>query len=127
MRAWVAGCGVALLSSAVAGAAVPGGWSKVSVKDPGVVAAATFAVAARQAESEKAGAKEKIAIQEIVAAQQQVVAGMNYRLTLRVKVGDDVRKADATVWSRPWLEDEKERNQLTEWRFLDNADRSGSP
>lgn len=111
----------------VAGAAVSGGWSNASVKDPAVVAAATFAVTARQAEGEKAGGKEKIALEEIVAAEQQVVAGMNYRLTLRVKVGDDVRRAVAKVWSRPWLEDEAERNQLTEWRFLDDAARPGSP
>lgn len=108
------------LPALVAAATVPGGWSKASVKDPAVVAAATFAVAALQAEGEQGGEKAKLALAEIVAAEQQVVAGMNYRLTLRVKVGDDVRRAEATVWSRPWLENEKERNQLTAWRYLDD-------
>lgn len=111
---------LAALPALVAVAAVPGGWSKASVGDPAVVAAATFAVAARQAEDERGGHTAKLALEEIVAAEQQVVAGMNYRLTLRVKVGDDVRRAEATVWSRPWLEDERERNQLTAWRYLDD-------
>ncbi|MFM7108274.1 MAG: cystatin domain-containing protein [Planctomycetaceae bacterium] len=128
MRAVVAGCEMVLVAivAVVVNAAVPGGWSKASVKDPAVVAAATFAVAARQAGGDQGGANEKLALEEIVAAEQQVVAGMNLRLTLRVKVGDDVRRAEATVWSRPWLEDEKERNQLTGWRFLDEAARPGS-
>lgn len=108
------------LPALVAAAAVPGGWSKASVKDPAVVAAATFAVSARQAQDEKGGETAQLALEEIVAAEQQVVAGMNYRLTLRVKGGDDVRRAEATVWSRPWLEDEQERNQLTAWRYLDD-------
>lgn len=114
---------VIVIPGVVAAAAGPGGWSKASVQDPGVVAAARFAVAARQAENAKGGETAPLALEEIVAAEQQVVAGMNYRVTLRVKVGDDVRKAEATVWSRPWLDDEKERNQLTAWRFLAEAAR----
>jgi len=113
---------VAVSFSVVATAAVPGGWSKASVKDPEVVAAARFAVASKQADREKAGEEGRLELVEIVAAEQQVVAGMNYRVTLTVKAGADTRKAEAVVWVRAWL-DEDERSQLTAWRFVDEKER----
>jgi len=105
----------ALLSSAAAVALVPGGWAKASVKDPGVVAAAEFAVAERleQLRADAAGADLKLV--KIVKAEQQVVAGMNYRLTLEVDAGAGPATVEAVVWARVWLE-EKERYQLTEWK-----------
>lgn len=112
------------LAAVPALAQVPGGWSKVSVKDPGVVAAARFAIEARLAEARKEGAAGKLALVDILSAEQQVVAGMNYRITMTVKAGDDARKAEATVWARAWLEKD-ERYQLTAWKFVDEAARTG--
>lgn len=112
-------CLAALATSpaVVAESRVPGGWSKAPVKDPGVIAAASFAIEAAKA---KAGDDASLTLVEILAAEQQVVAGMNYRLTLKVKQGDDVKTAEATVWARVWLE-KGDRYQLTAWRFLDEA------
>lgn len=113
--------GVCLLATAAAAvspavAQVPGGWSQVSVRDKGVVDAAQFAVRARQRAMDAAGEGGKIGLSEIVHAEQQVVQGMNYRLTLRVRAGDTMKTAEATIWARVWLEGD-ERYKLTAWRF----------
>ena len=79
-------------------AQMPGGWSKASVKDQQVIQAAKFALNAQQKAIKDAGGTEKLTLLKIVAAQQQVVAGMNYQLTLKVKHGDKVRTAEARVW-----------------------------
>ena len=110
--------GVLAIGCLAAVAQVPGGWSKAAVDDPEVVAAAAFAIEARGAG--KADDAGPLALVKILAAEQQVVAGMNYRITMEVTIGDDVRKAEATVWARVWLEKD-ERYQLTAWRFVDGA------
>jgi hypothetical protein len=107
-------------------AAKPGGWSEISVSDAGVVAAAAFAVQAKQAALGEGGSPRKLSLDKIDAAEQQVVQGMNYRLTLRVLDEGTGRTAEAVVWARVWLE-EDDRYQLTSWRFTDappKADRS---
>lgn len=119
MRSLLVG-GLALLAcplSAIAPAQVVGGWSKVPVTDEGVVAAANFAVAARRAVDDEAG-DGKLVLVEIVDAEQQVVAGLNYRLTLQVKAGDAVKTVEAMIWARVWL-DEDERYELTAWRTIE--------
>jgi hypothetical protein len=63
---------------------MPGGYAKTSTQDPAIVSAAEFAVkAARQ---EMPGIlTATLKLDRVLAAQQQVVAGMNYRLKLRVR------------------------------------------
>lgn len=127
MRSLLAGC-LALLAcplSGIAPAQVAGGWSKVSVKDEGVVAAATFAIAARRAVNDEEG-DGKLVLVEIVDAEQQVVAGLNYRLTLLVKAGDAMKTVEAIIWARVWL-DEDERYTLTAWRTVDEQARHRLP
>lgn len=102
----------------VAEVRVPGGWSKASVKDPGVIAATSFAIEATNA---KAADDSRLTLLEILSAEQQVVAGMNYRLKLKLEQGDEVKTAEATIWARVWLEKD-ERYQLTAWRFLDEPE-----
>ncbi len=60
-----------------------GGYKKVSVNDPGVVAAADFAI---EAQGEKANAG--IELLSIVQAERQTVAGTNYKLCMEVNVAD---------------------------------------
>lgn len=96
----------------------PGGWSEVAVTAEGVIAAAAFAVQAKQAALRGSGSPGKISLEQIEAAEQQVVQGMNYRLTLRVLDDGRPRTAEAVVWARVWL-DEDDRYELTSWRFTD--------
>lgn len=101
----------------------PGGWSKVHVDDEGVVAAAAFALQAKQAAMRDGSDQTPLSLETIVAAEQQVVAGTNYRLTLQVQLGKTTRTAEAIVWARVWL-DEPERYQLTSWQFTDAESQS---
>ena len=54
---------------------IAGGFTSTAIDDPGVKAAAAYAVSVAPAPAK---------LKEIVAARQQVVAGMNYSLCLRV-------------------------------------------
>jgi hypothetical protein len=74
-------------------AQVAGGWSNVPVTDPNVVKAARFAV-------EEQGRQESVTLKKIVRARQQVVAGMNYEVTLLVKRGRGSRRGVAVVWHK---------------------------
>lgn len=98
----------------------PGGWSKVAVTDKGVVAAAAFAVQAKRAAMQRDGDQVQLELEAIEEAEQQVVAGMNYRVKLKVSSGGLPRTAVAVVWVREWL-DAAERNQLTSWEFVERA------
>jgi cystatin-C len=75
-----------------------GGYAKASVTDKDVVAAAEFAIKAQSEESQPS----KLELLKILRAEQQVVAGVNYRLTLKVKHGGSERTAEATVWWQAW-------------------------
>jgi Aspartic acid proteinase inhibitor len=71
-----------------------GGYSRAEI-DSGVKAAAAFAV------SEQAKATGKpLRLVEAVKAERQVVAGLNYRLLLKVKEGDKILHAQAVVWRK---------------------------
>ena len=93
-----------------------GGWAKASVKEKPVLDAAQFAVKAQQEELKKTGKEVKLVLEKIVSAEQQVVQGMNYKLTLQVKIGDKAQTAEAKVWARVWLKPE-EQYQLTGWKI----------
>ena len=69
---------------------MPGGYRVSSTTDPEVVAAAKFAVA-------EAGRREgrAVTLVSIERAEKQVVAGMNYRLQLKVRSGGQVQDASA--------------------------------
>src|SRR5215213_6258369 len=61
-----------------------GGYKEVKTDDPGVLAAAEFAVSARK---EQAGGP--LSLVSIKGAETQVVQGRNYRLCLEVKAADE--------------------------------------
>ena len=96
---------------------VCGGWSSAVVTDPNVAAAATFALQAQEKALQKeAGARpvrlELVAIHE---AGQQVVAGINYRLKLTVRVDGKEKAAEAIVWWQAWRKSDP--YQLTSWTW----------
>lgn len=98
-------------SSDCAAEAVVGGCEKASVTDSGVVAAADFAT---KAESKAMQPPGKLQLLKILEAEQQVVAGMNYRLVLRVKQDGKERTAEAVVWWQAWR---PAPYQLTSWTW----------
>ena len=74
---------------------MPGGWSLVATNDPGVKAAAEHAVSAQAAAT-----GEKLKLVTVQEARQQVVAGMNYRLTLAVDQNGNQTTAEAVIWAK---------------------------
>ena len=95
----------------------PGGYAEASITDQQVVAAANFAVKAqgkviREEKAEKPPTLELLTIEK---AEQQVVAGMNYRLKLKVKLDGKERSAEAIVWWQAWRKPEP--YTLTGWTW----------
>ena len=87
--------GLALVMTAVTMAVAQrpqlGGYKAASVSDEGVVAAADFAVAKEEETT------EGLALDEILKAETQSVAGTNYRLCLKVTLGDDSQEVQTIV------------------------------
>ncbi len=83
-----------------------GGFSPVAPTDADALAAAKFAVAKHDA---------KLTFQAIEKAEHQVVAGMNYRMTLRVLDAGKARQATAVVWHKLG----NAGHELTTWKWLD--------
>lgn len=92
-----------------------GGYSDASVTNAEVVAAARFAVRAKELVLREKDPGAKLDLVSIVSARQQVVAGMNYRLDLRVKAGGTEKAAEAVVWWQAW--NAKEPYKLTSWTW----------
>jgi hypothetical protein len=90
-------------------AAVPGGFSDVAVDDPGVQAAAKFAV------EERAKTEPKLTLDKITKANRQVVAGLNYDLTLTVTVGTEKKTAVVRVWAKL-----DKTHELSSWAYVKN-------
>lgn len=93
-----------------------GGYSKVDTNNADVVAAAEFAVSARK---EKTGGP--LSLVSIKRAEHQVVAGINYRLCLEVKAGDETdagvesQDVQVVVWNKLTRRGEKKKYELTSW------------
>ncbi len=73
--------------------ALPGAYSPAELDKQEVKAAADFAVQ-EQAKRDKS----PLQLRSIATAEQQVVAGMNYRLTLVVSRGGNSRSVKATIF-----------------------------
>ena len=100
---WIAGLVLALTicqSKSVAEKTVPGGWQTAPVTDQGVIAAAAFAVKAEEKAlpGTKGEHSARLTLVEILSARQQVVAGMNYWLKLKVKVNGKPREGETVVY-----------------------------
>lgn len=86
----------ALFGAAVAAGArrqgpVVGGYKQAAADAPEVVSAAEFAVAARSRSS-----KRKVGLRSVESAERQTVAGVNYRLCLKVEEEDTENNVDVT-------------------------------
>jgi hypothetical protein len=103
-----------------------GGFAVVSTTEREVKSAAAFAVKAQQTalRKESVGLDDpkakpqpipRLALVRIVAAEHQVVAGMNYRLQLRVTLDGEEKTADALVWWQAWRKPES--YILTTWTW----------
>jgi broad specificity polyphosphatase/5'/3'-nucleotidase SurE len=94
-----------------------GGYSAASVTNEQVVAAAAFAVEAQQAvlRTGTNSVPAKLALNSIMQAEQQVVAGMNFRLQLKVTLDGKERVARAVVWWQSWRSPNP--YQLTSWSW----------
>lgn len=70
-----------------------GGYSSVSAKDKEVIAAAKFAI------KEKSKSNE-LKLLEVEEAERQVVAGMNYKMWLKVESEGKTKSAEVVVWKK---------------------------
>lgn len=73
-----------------------GGWSQADPFAPEVQEAARFGVQAFAVQSQT-----RILYKDVVQARQQVVAGLNFQLHLKVMQDGTERMAQATVWRQP--------------------------
>jgi hypothetical protein len=96
----------------------PGGYVTGAVANKEVVAAAAFAVNAQQkAMQEKKNVDSPtLELVTILQAEQQVVAGINYRLKLKVKLNGKEKPAEAIVWWQAWRKPDP--YQLTSWTWM---------
>ena len=96
----------------------PGGLAKVAVTKQEIKDAAAFAIKAqsKKLQDPKEGQATKLELLKIIAAEEQVGAGMNYRLRLQVKVNGKEKQADAEIWWQAWRKPDP--YQLTSWKWI---------
>ena len=78
-------------------AQVVGGYSKTTVDDKEVAVATNFAIKKQESILDTG---TKITLVEISNAVQQVVAGINYKILLKVKIGDKEEIVEVVVWKK---------------------------
>jgi len=86
-------------------AQIAGGYGEVSKTDPEVLSVASFAI---KQERRKLG--RHLSLISIERAEVQVVAGLNYRLCLKVKIKGKTREATAVVYKTL-----KQKYSLSSW------------
>ncbi|MCX7885993.1 MAG: cystatin domain-containing protein [Verrucomicrobiae bacterium] len=93
---------------------VVGGVSPASASDEDVVAAARFAVKEQQKlmRQSKETARARLALVKIESAQRQVVAGLNFKLELKVRADKEQKCAEAIVYR-----DLSGKLRLTSWNW----------
>lgn len=96
---------------------MPGAYAAAPVTDKQVIAAADFAVRAQEKtmRERKDALPATVTLVKVLSAQQQVVAGMNYRLWLKVKLDGEEKEADAVVWWQAWRVPDP--YELTSWKW----------
>lgn len=104
-----------LVGTSCVQAGKPGAYARAAVTNQEIVAAAQFAIAAQAKALQKDAPTARLELVAIQRAEQQVVAGMNYRLRLKVRHDGAEKEADAVVWWQAWNRDEP--YQLTDWTW----------
>jgi len=77
-----------------------GGYTKAEVDDVEVANAANFAMKAKQDLIRKDDKDANVSLVEILEASRQVVAGVNYKMKVKVNVNDRDRIAEIVVWKK---------------------------
>lgn len=111
----LAACGKVASAPEARPTATPGGYTSVPLTDERVAAAAAFAIDAERQALKAAGEPARLELLGIQKAEQQVVAGVNYRLNLKVQRNGKEQFADAVVWWQAWRQPEPFR--LTSWNW----------
>ncbi|HBC85960.1 MAG TPA: hypothetical protein DCZ94_03295 [Lentisphaeria bacterium] len=93
-------------------AQVAGGYTKAETDDLEIANSANFAMKAQEAILRKDNKDAKVSLVKILEASKQVVAGMNYKMKLKVNVDDKEKIAEVVVWKK--LSGEYE---LTSWNY----------
>jgi len=95
-----------------------GCYAAASVAEEDVRAAANFAVKAQQEALRKLPGTDSADLElvAIVRAEKQVVAGMNYKMGLKVRLDGKEKTAEAVVWEQLW---EPVQRRLTSWVWGD--------
>lgn len=91
---------------------IVGGYGEMSVKSAEALRNARFAVSSR---ARRTG--QKVSFVKLLKAEQQVVAGLNFRLCMRVTVNGKVRTVTAVVYQNL-----KRRKTLTNWKSVGCTD-----
>jgi len=110
------------LIAGMGGETMPGGSSATSVTKKEVVAASSFAIKAEQKalREKKDSPAAKLELVRILSAEEQVVAGMNYRLKLKVKLDGKEKEAEAVVWWQAWRTPDPYQLTSWDWKQADN-------
>ena len=77
-----------------------GSYSKAEADDSEVAAAANFAMLAKEKELRKSDQDARVSLVEIIEALKQVVAGVNYKMKLRVNMNGNEILAEVIVWKK---------------------------
>lgn len=90
-----------------------GGYTQAETDDSEVAAAANFAVIAIEKALRKTDKDTNVSLTEILSASKQVVAGMNYKMLLKININYKDEVVEAVVWKK--LSDDYE---LTTWNKI---------
>ncbi|MEY4387955.1 MAG: hypothetical protein RLY20_3238 [Verrucomicrobiota bacterium] len=109
--------GVCPMSSLAQKSMPSGGYAAASVTNKEVCTAAAFAIEAHQKALQETNITKgaKLELVAILKAEQQVVAGMNYCLQLKVKLNGKEKTAETLVWWQPWRKPDPYK--LTSWTW----------
>lgn len=95
-----------------------GSYTRAETDDSEVAGAANFAMKARQKVLRKTDEDANVSLVKIISASRQVVAGINYNMTLKVNINDKDQVVEVVVWKK--LSDEYE---LASWNIKPPKDR----
>ncbi|MFM7393628.1 MAG: cystatin domain-containing protein [Cyanobium sp.] len=114
--------GLAFLAASAAFGGPPppsraGASGPVSTSSKEVVQVAEFAIATQEklVQAATGDSSVRLRLVRIDAAEQQIVAGINYRLRLTVALNDRQKPAQAVVWWQAWRTPDPYR--LTSWTW----------
>jgi len=113
-------CLLGLMLTIHAVAAMQGGYTPASIIDKEIIAAAEFAVRAQEEAIQKQKSPDLTTLKlvKILSAHQQIVAGINYLLTLKLTLNGESRQAETVVWWQAWRKPNP--YELTSWKWKKN-------